>query len=284
MEFKKNEILETLIKLAFIALLFVVVMLVSLGVELDFTRLADVDYWVQVSLKLVFTMIVFNMVCTSHVRTKSRNENSRFFLAYATNNMKIKEIQNNDLYDALTDAVKLENEDLYIKKCTSKLRNVSMRLTYEEVLENIDNLPELANKYKIVGKHYKKLEKVAYKVVSGKYHIKEVKDTMFLRDNELNYKDDSLITFSVVKDKVGGNISKVIIFMVVSMFLQILIYQFYMPDFWTWFITNLTLFIGAVVSGFFEANREIRLKTAMYEERNAFLKRRLNINVVYKGE
>ncbi len=285
MNFNKNEILETLAKIGFMVLLLVVVMLITLGIDLDFKRLLSLEYWVQVFMQLIITMIVFNMVATSHLRTKSLNKNGRFFISYATNRLRIEEIEKNSLYDKLTEVVELENQEIYIKKCNDMLHKISFRLNYNEVIDNINDIDSLTEKYKINKNHRKKqLIKVANKIFSGKVRIVKIKDDMFLRDRELNTTEKSLIGLNTAKDKFKGNIYKMSTFLIVSMLLQIITYTYVQVDFWTWFITNLTLFVSAIVSGFYEANREIRLKTAMYEERNAFLKRRLSINVVYKGE
>lgn len=285
MGFNKNEVFETLTKIGFAVILLIVVMVITLGIDLDFKRLLSLDYWAQVIVQLIITMIVFNMVATSHLRTKSLNKNGRFFISYATNKLRIEEIENNDLYDKLSEAVEIENKDLYIKKCNDLIHKVSFRLNYNEVIENINNIDCLVEKYKITKKRrIKSLKKVAYKIYSGKVRIKKIKDYMFLRDKELNTTEESMISLNTSKDKLKGNIYKMTTFLIVSMFLQMLTTSFKMVNFWTWLITNLTLFISAIASGFYEANREIRLKTAMYEERNAFLKRKLNINVVYKGE
>lgn len=281
----RNEIFETLTKIGFAIILLIVIMIITLGIDLDFNRLLILDYWAQVISQLIITMIIFNMVTTSHFRTKTRNEKGRFFIAYATNRLRIKEIENNQLYDKLSEAVTKENQELYIKKCNDLIHKVSLRVNYNEIIDNINNLANLFERYKIYKRRdKKKLNKIAYKVYSGKVKIKKVKEVMFLRDKELYNSQESLITLNVAKDKIKGNINKIITFLSVSMFFQMLTTNYQMVDFWTWFITNMTLFISAISSGFYEAQREIRLRTAMYEERNMFLKRYLNLDQTYIPE
>ena len=66
---------------------------ITLGIDLDFKRLLMLEYWAQVITQLIITMIIFNMVSNSHYRTKARNEKGRFFIAYATNRIRVKEIE-----------------------------------------------------------------------------------------------------------------------------------------------------------------------------------------------
>lgn len=272
----KNEIFETLSKIVYACLLLIVMIIITLGIELDFKKLLDWHYWVQVGTQLMVVMTVFNMVTTFHVKTKSTNENGRFYKAWYANKAHIEKIENNNLYDALTKAVEDENESIYIKECNNLLHSISYRLNYNQIIENIDDLSVLVEKYKIKKRRYKRrLNRIALKIYSGKVKSKKLKDDIFLRDKELNFKDDSLIALNTAKDKVKGNMIKMSTFLILSMFIQMLSTNFQTVNFWSWLITNLTLFISAVSSGFYEANREVRLRTAMYEERNAFLKRRL---------
>ena len=284
MNYNKNEIFETLSKIALMILLFIALMIITLGIELDFSKLLTLSYWATVATQLAFVMIVFNLVTTSHSRTKARNENGRFYLAYATNMLRIKEIEENNRYDDLSEAVKMENEENYKRKCNEKIHSITSRFGYDEIMKNIDNLDNLFLSCKINGKQAKRLKKIVDKVIAGSYCYTQIKDIMFLRDKELVPHDKSMIAFNVAGDKIKGNTKRIITFLVPTIILNIIAYHYSSIDFWTWFLTNSTLCISAVVSGLYEAQREIRLRTAMYEERNAFLKRRLNINTVYKTE
>ena len=271
--FKKNEILETLSKIALIMLFFVLLMFLSLGIDLDFSRLLEPKYWASIGAQLFFVMVTFNTVATSHSRTRARNIKGRFYIAYQTNRLRVREIEDNRLYDALSEAVENANKELYKQKCLSKIHKVSTKIGYQDIIDNYDSFDEYLEKCKIKGRSAKKLKVIAEKVVAGKYHYRKIKDNMFLCDKELNKTEENLITFSVVKNKFFGNSIKVVAYLFFSTLTQILVYRFVMVNFWSWFISNITLFVGAIVSGFQEANREIRLLTAMYEERNSFLKR-----------
>ncbi len=280
----KNEIFETLSKIALTVFLFIAMMLITLGIELDFSKLLTFSYWITVATQLAFVMIVYNLVCTTHGRTKARNIKSRFYIAYATNVLRVKEIENNNLYLPLSEAVEEENEEIYKRKCNEKIHAITSRFGYEEIVKNIDNLDELFETCKISNRQAKRLKKVAYKAVSGGYRCVRIKDKMFLKDKELIPHDKSMIALNVANDKLKGNAMRMIMFLVPTIILNVIAYHYTSVDFWTWFVTNLTLCISAVVSGFYEAQREIRSRTAMYEERNAFLKRYLNLDMVYENE
>lgn len=280
----KTEIFETLSKIALTAFMFVVIMLISLGIELDFSKLYKVSFWITVGTQLAFVMIVFNMVATSHSRTKSKNKNSRFYSAYATNMLRIKDIEDNKRYDDLTEAVNKENEELYKQKCNDKIHAITSRLGYNEIVENIDNMNHLCEKYRITGRSAKRLKKVACKVISGSYHFPRIKDKMFLKDKELSSSNKSMIAFNVAGDKFKGNTWRTITFLSITILINVIGYKYNSVDFWTWVITNLTLVISAIVSGFYEGHREIQLRTAMYEERNAFLQKHLDLNIKYETE
>ena len=280
----KHEIFETLSKIALIVFLFILIMLISLGIELDFRKLYQLSFWITVGTQLAYVMIVFNMVASAHIRTKSRNKDGRFFIAYATNRLRIKEIEDNKRYDDLSEAVNKENEELYKQKCNDKIHAITSRFGYNEIVENINDLDNLCEKYRITGRNAKRLKKVACKVISGSYHFTRIKDKMFLKDKELCTNNKSMIAFNVAQDKLKGNSARIITFLIITILFNVMGYTYNSVDFWSWLMTNLIILISAIVTGFYEGYREISLRTAMYEERNSFLKKYLNLDVVYENE
>ena len=57
-----KNMFETIVQFVFILFAFIIVLLVSLGISLDFSRLGTATYWVEVSLQLAMTMCVFNII------------------------------------------------------------------------------------------------------------------------------------------------------------------------------------------------------------------------------
>jgi len=129
-----KNIFETLTQLLFILMGFIVIVLLYLGITLDFTQIKTIAFWVKVSVQLVFTMIVFNTVYTMDRTKRMHNSESRFFKAYATNRMKVKYLEKEKLYDELEKAVKQENADRLEKKCNRKLHRLCTRINYSDVI------------------------------------------------------------------------------------------------------------------------------------------------------
>ncbi len=274
-----KNIFETLTQLLFILMGFIVIVLLYLGITLDFTQIKTIAFWVKVSVQLVFTMIVFNTVYTMDRTKRMHNSESRFFKAYATNRMKVKYLEKEKLYDELEKAVKQENADRLEKKCNRKLHRLCTRINYSDVIGG-RSAEELMTENE-VKKRINRLKKLINKIRAGEIKIRELKSKSFLGDKEITGMEYEEYDYNETVYELKRNVKKVVIFLISSIMASSITYAFVSPNFLLAFINNITLLIGAAFSGFISSGQNVKKKTLIYEKRNAFLLRYLNITEEY---
>ena len=279
----KKHIFETTTKILFMFLFGIVVILISLGIKQDFSRLKTTIFWTEMLCQLGSTMVIFNLVYSIDLNNRMHDKSSRFFSAYATNIMRIKEIESNKLYDALDDAVALKNKEILIRRCNSLLHRLCTRVCYEDVITN-EPIEYVINKYRVAKKREKKFTNLVKKIREGRIKITPIRSEIFLQDKEVLFKKLDVYDFNDFVYELKRNTEKIITFSICSIITATLTFSFVSPNFWSALLTNFTLFLGAMVSGFMSSTKSIKRKTALYEKRNQFLHKYLDLSVEYKEE
>lgn len=277
----KNNYLETLSQILFLGLFSILVILVSLGINQDFTAIGTVEFWTEVSIRLIITIILFNVIYYMDKRNRMHDTESRFYKAFATNRLKVKEIEKNELYSALDKAVEEENEELLEELCNQLIHRYCTRVSYNVAISD-EEISKILEDYKVLPKRRKKLTDLILKIRAGAIKLKHyVKADYFLNDKELAKIKTAVYDYSELALSIQRNTVKALTFTFCSIFIATISFSLVSVDFWTTFVTNFTLFLGAMVSGFASSYKDIKLKTAIYEKRNRFLLRRLQINIEY---
>ncbi len=279
----KKHIVETATKIVFLILFAVIVVMISLGIKQDFSRLKTSEFWVEVGVQLFITMIIFNIVYSIDINGRMHDKTSRFFKAYATNFMRIKEIEGRKLYDELDKAVAVKNKETLIKRCNVLLHRLCSRVCYEDVITN-EPIPDIIKKYRVSEKREKKFIKLVSKIREGRIKIPIMLSKIFLQDKEVLFEKYDVYDYNNAIAELKRNTEKIVTFLLCSIITSTLTFSFVSPNFWQAFVTNFTLFLGATISGFFSASKSIKRKTALYEKRNAFLSKYLDLTVEYKEE
>jgi hypothetical protein len=291
----KKNILETTTQFLFITFMFVVVIIVSLGLTLDFERIKTVSFWIETALQFIMSMTVFNTIYGLSKRNKIHDTSGRFYKAYATNRLRIKHLEENKMYKQLDEACEKENKERLIKKCNDKLYRICSRICYDDVIGETP-IEELITFYKVAeNKHlffskYRnnfqkhKFEKLVKKIRNGNIRIKPVKSVSFLQDRENYSKHYDNYDLNVYVENLERNTKKAFTFLLSSFVIAIIGFSFYSPNFLKTLLTNITLILSACVSGFRHANETVRFHTALYEHRNSFLHKHLDIKIEYKEE
>ncbi len=291
----KKNIIETTTQFLLITFMFVIVIFVSLGITLDFERVKTGAFWIETVLQFAMSMIVFNTVYGLSKRNKMHETKSRFFQAYATNRLRVKHLETEKLYKELDNACEKETFELLKTACNKKLYKLCSRTCYDDVIGD-KTIKELIETYKIgqnkhflfekyINKYKKhKFENLVNKIRSGEIKIKPIKAIYFLQDKETSIYTFDNYDLNVYVENFQRNMKKTISFLVCSFFTAVIGFSFYSPYFLKTLITSITLILGACVSGFTYSNRAIKSRTALYERRNAFLSKHLNINLIYKEE
>lgn len=279
----KNHVFETVTQMLFLVLFTLLVVFISLGIKQDFSRLKTTEFWIEVGAQLAVTMVIFNIVHSMDKRNRMHDEKSRFYKAYATNFLRIKEIESKKLYEELDKVVEQKNQELLEKKCNDKLHKLCTRVFYKDVITN-EPIEYVISKHKVFKKREKRFTKLVMKIRTGRIKIKEVKAETFLQDKELLFDKAEIYDFNNAVVELKRNVEKAITFLFCSIIGATITFSFVNPNFWTALVTNLSLFIGAAMSGFFSSAKDIKRKTALYEKRNTFLLKYLDLSVEYKVE
>lgn len=271
--------LETTIQIIFLALFSVLVILVSLGIEQDFSKIYETSFWIEVLLRLGFTMIIFNVIYVIDRKNRMHNHKSRFFKAYATNRLRVREIENKKLYKELDEAVANKNKELLIEKINKKLHRLCTRVNYEDVTTE-EPVEYLITTFKIFKRRRLRFKWLVHRIRSGRVRIlRPIRSDMFLQDKELLFSNHEYYDFNNFFAETRRNVKKAITFLICSIITATISFTFINPNFWQTFIANVTLFLGATCSGFISSGDDIKRRTAIYEHRNSFIQRYLNITV-----
>lgn len=279
----KKHLLETTTKIVFIIIFTIVVVLISLGIEQDFSKLQTSTFWIKVGAQLLMTMVIFNVVYSIDTNNRMHDKTSRFFSAYATNRLRIKEIESNKLYDALDKAVGDKNKELLVKKCNKLLHKVCTRVSYEDVITE-EHIEYIINKFRVNKKREKKFIKLVKKIREGRIKVNQIKSEIFLQDKEMLFEQCDIYDFSNAIYELKRNTKKMLTFLICSIITSTITFSFASPNFLSALLTNFTLFLGATVSGFTSSSKSVKLKTALYEKRNQFLHKYLDLTIEYKDE
>ena len=145
----KNNVTQTISEFIFITLSFFLVLLISLGISLDFSRIRTAVFWVEVAGQFTLTMTTFNFIYYLDRRNRMHDQKSRFYIAWATNKLRVQKIENEKMYEELEKAVEEENLLRLKKKCNKKLYKYCSRLSYDEVIDKTKTPEELLKEYRV---------------------------------------------------------------------------------------------------------------------------------------
>ncbi len=293
MKTTKKTALETAVQIVFIFLLFILCVLITLGISWDFKDLETIAFWVESGTRFIMVMVVFNIVYYLHRKNQSREHHCRFYIAYMTNRLKIKHLEDNRLFDELDNAVVTENKERLVVKINALLHCYCTRIFYEDVMENLTpeseeptyvDVEELIKRFRVFDKFQKKFIKLVDKIRSGRITVPPIKSSSFLRDKELTKLSFETYDYSDTANEIERNLQKGGTFFLIAVVTSAIGFSFVSPNFLKALFMNLLSLVMAVVSGIFSAVKSLKKKTRLYEARNSFLKRRLNIDVEYKEE
>lgn len=280
---------KVLIQLSFLIVAFIFILIISLGITFDLKELATVKFWVVVACKLAVVMIIFNFIILLDQRNQMTDKNSLLFKTMATNQLKIAEIYKQKCFEQLEAAVKTENENNLINKYNCILHNVTTRISYDDLLKDkeiksLEEIQTLCDKFLLSKKQKKQLIEKAQKIVSGKVKIEEVTAEELLKDKEANKIPKNALKYDTKNQKGKQNINKMFNFLVSSIITTAIGFSLVTPNFWTELIKNGLLFVGTIVSGMTTSYWESRQKVAIFDNRNKFFNKNLDIKTEYIPE
>lgn len=279
--------LKSFTSLIFALISLILVIIVSLGISLDFQKLATAEFWLEVFIKWCLTMILFNLAFEYDKQNKVHDTDSRFYSAFATLKLRIREIHKEKRYEALNGAIALKNENNIKELWSARLHKYCYHVNYDDITAETD-FNALADKLAIT-KGRKRFIKVCEQIRQGAeykrfglFPYKPIKEEYFLKDNELSRISTDKFEYSEKEETAKRNLSKSTMFFLVSVISAIITYSFFTENFWGELVSNLFTMFSAMASGFSYSARNIKDKTQIYENRNDFLERYLNITIIYQ--
>lgn len=217
------------------------------------------------------------------MRNRKHDDTGRFFKAYATNRLRRDEISSINLHDELEVAVEKKNQEILIAKCNNKLHKISTRIKYEDVMDD-KTLEELKITFRISKKQFSKFDRLVVKIRQGRIRAKKINPDIFKQDKELVFESTEVYDYNKTAYALKQNLRKMSVYTVITVIMATISFSFVSADFWTAFITNITLFLSGAISGFTCANKDVSIRTAVYENRNAFLEQYLGLKTVWESK
>lgn len=283
---------ETITQFILIAFLFGLVQLAVLGVTLDFSRVATWEFWVEVLGQFALTMTTFNVIYYLHRSKKTHDTGSRFYVAWQTNKLRVRQIEEQKLYDELDKAVENENLNRLKEKCNRKICKLCSRISYDEVITD-KPIDELFEEYRVITKNLRKvakffervrahrLRKLIEKIRAGKIKVRKINAKIFLTDRELSSNKYDNYDINNALSEIKRNTDKAVAFFLCAILLAVVGFSFVLPYWWLALLKNITFVLSGIVSGISSAHKNVKMRTSIYENRNRFFSKNLNITVEY---
>lgn len=291
---KNKNTLKTAIEFSFLFIIFIFCLLIRLGISQDVSELGTGTFWIESGSQFLLVMTTFNVVFNMDKTNNKHDISSRFYKAYATNRLRIKEIERNKRFDELDAAIEKKNAEMLEDKCNIILHRLCTRIDYKDVMEEIElengekqfakTIDELLDECRCFPKRKKKLAKRIKKIRSGSVRIHKIKAKMFLRDKELIFIKRHNYDFNVVFEDAKYNLLRASRSILLVIVFGTISFSFAGSRLLETIFSNTFLMFSAILSGFSSSKKEIKKETAVYETRNAFLSKYLNIDVEYVEE
>lgn len=288
----KKDYIQTAAHVFIMLMILTFLILMSAGFRFEISRLGEIEFWGDVFARCFLALVVFNLAYGDFFKAKKKDKNSRYYYAVATKQLKTKVIYNKHLFAELDEAIKAENTERYIAECDNLLHKVSKRVNYRDLPldangvyngeKSIDEwFHEALRTFSVDEKLEKKLRKVVMKIINGRVFVKPITADDILIETEDSYDVLRPMVFSEKRAQTLSTIKKSVIYICSCVGLVVISYEPTWFDFLFNLISNLMLSCGAVVSGMTEADRNVKLKTAVFERHNSMLANRLGIRDEY---
>ena len=130
---KNKNTFNTIITVAFVLLAFILLVLLSAGIRLEFDRLADGEYWANIIIRLAIMLLLYNVIFVFDLQKRKAEQGTAHYLAVGTKQMRVNRIKRENMFDRLGEAVEAENDERYRATCTNLINKVCLRLRYEDL-------------------------------------------------------------------------------------------------------------------------------------------------------
>lgn len=247
-----KNILKNIIMLIYLVITVLLSIIMAQGFDFVLDNINSYKFWAQVFINLIFVLLVYN-ICTSMILENiKRNIEGKYFAAYARFAKCVMYIRSKKLYDEVSRAVALYNEELKQQAYEKRLFNISDRLYYSD-LKTYDIM---ANLYKLNKKELRKLEKLKQQYISGTLRYAKMKADYILRDGTLlpNMFNKSNLKFDRTQLRISLNILVLIAFIFISTLLNTILFKYGSESLMQTIVSQLFMFFSATFSAFWYSN------------------------------
>lgn len=185
-------------------------------------------------------------------------------------------------------AEEVENDERYRATCTNLINKVCLRLRYEDLpAEKADLnkwLADTKERLYLGDRDLKRVKKVVLKILNGKVRYEKLTaDDILDMLGEANVHSDA-ITFQSAVIVRHQNFIKALTFLAGVVAMTVFRYYPTWTDFLFDIIINATLLVGATYSAILNSKSFLRRKTAVVENQNIFLSKRMGLTDEYNGK
>lgn len=285
---KNKNTFNTIITVAFVLLAFVLLVLLSAGIRLEFDRLADGEYWANIIIRLAIMLLLYNVIFVFDLQKRKAEQGTAHYLAVGTKQLRVNRIKRENMFDRLGEAVEAENDERYRATCTNLINKVCLRLRYEDLpAEKADLnkwLADTKERLYLGDRDLKKVKKVVLKILNGKVQYEKLTaDDILDMLGEANVHSDA-ITFQSAVIVRRQNFIKALTFLAGVVAMTVFRYYPTWTDFLFDIIINATLLVGATYSAIINSKSFLKRKTSVVENQNIFLSKRMGLTDEYNGK
>lgn len=285
---KHKNTFNTVITVVFVLLAFILLVLLSAGIRLEFDRLADGEYWANILIRLAIMLLLYNVIFAFDLQKRKAEQGTAHYLAVGTKQLRVNRIKRENMFEQLGNAVEEENDERYKNTCTNLINKVCLRLRYEDLpAEKADLnkwLADTKERLYLGDRDLKKVKKVVLKILNGKVQYEKLTaDDILNMLGEANIRNDA-ITFQSAAIVRRQNFIKALTFLVGVVAMTVFRYYPTWTDFLFDIIINATLLVGATYSAILNSKSFLRRKTAVVENQNIFLSKRMGLTDEYNGK
>lgn len=283
-----RDITKTISQVLFLALGFILIVVVTSGFSLDLVKLKSPTFWTEIAIKEVVLIVAFNIVYDMERRNRTQNKFGRFYKEIGTKQLRVKQIYDNKLFDQLKDAVKAENQQRIDDEVTRLLHKATVRVGADDLpsgdLDVEQWLCEMQTKYKLSEKVMPKLEKQIRKIVDGKFkvHFIDADAILLDYDREHGRRRQAEMVFAPGKVKMRQTFGKAGTFVLSTIAMTCIQFApFTWGNIFQAILTNTLLLLSAFLSGTGSAIKSVAMQTETLRCQNLFLSSRMSLNDVF---
>ena len=285
---KNKNTFNTIITVAFVLLAFILLVLLSAGIRLEFDRLADGEYWANIIIRLAIMLLLYNVIFVFDLQKSKAEQGTAHYLAVGTKQLRVNRIKRENMFDRLGEAVEAENDERYRTTCTNLINKACLRLRYEDLpAEKADLnkwLADTKERLYLGDRDLKRVKKVVLKILNGKVRYEKLTaDDILDMLGEANVHSDA-ITFQSAVIVRRQNFIKALTFLAGVVAMTVFRYYPTWTDFIFDVIINATLLVGATYSAIINSKSFLKRKTSVVENQNIFLSKRMGLTDEYNGK